>query len=194
MNRLLWQSIKDVLASYDAALTLEGEHPRRAAVLALLTDSPVPELIFTQRSAGLRHHASEVCFPGGMWEPHDKGLLASALREVHEEIGVPSSMIEVLGALPIRQTKAGTWVQPFIGRISTDCRFSLNLHELDALFKVPVDMFDKGLQIRTDIFERAGQQYPIPAYRYENYEIWGFTASVTADLLKLLLPLMRSPA
>lgn len=194
MNRLLWQAIKDVLAVYDAALTLEGKHPRRAAVLALLTDSPVPELIFTQRSAGLRHHAGEVCFPGGMWESQDNGLLASALREVHEEIGVPPSMIEVLGALPIRQTKSGTWVQPFVGRIPSSCRFTLNAHELDVLFRVPIDMFSKGLQIRTDVFEREGRQYHIPVYQYENYKIWGFTASVTADLLKLLLPLMRSPA
>lgn len=185
MNEL-WQIISNALAPEKYVLTQTGQFPRQASVLALITDSATPELIFTLRTKHLSHHAGEVCFPGGMWEPQDTSLLASALRETHEEIGVVHSMIEILGALPARPTKSGTMVRPFIGRIPAGARFTLNHHELEALFTVPLEAFRHGLQVRTDIFERDGVQYRVPAYHYQGYEIWGFTAAVTAELLKLL--------
>ena len=187
MTDSFWQTISQALLPEKAALTETGQFPRQAAVMALLTDTPSPELIFTLRTKHLSHHAGEVCFPGGMWEPQDNSLLTSALRETHEEIGVPHSMIDVIGALPVRQTRSGTLVRPFVGRIKTGARFTLNHHELEALFTVPVEAFRHGLQVRTDIFERDGREYRTPAYHYDGYEIWGFTAGVTAELLKLLM-------
>ena len=187
MTESLWQTIISALESEKGALTETGQFPRQASVLALITDSVSPELIFTLRTKHLSHHAGEVCFPGGMWEPQDHSLLASALRETHEEIGVPHSMIDILGALPARPTKSGTLVRPFVGRIRAGARFTLNHHELETLFTVPIEAFRHGLQVRTDIFEREGRQYRMPAYNYQGYEIWGFTAAVTAELLKPLL-------
>lgn len=190
MNRQFWQALSAALAPQAAALDEMGDFPRQAAVMALITDAPSPELIFAQRSRHPSHHAGEVCFPGGMWEPQDKSLLTTALRETHEEIGLPSAMVEVLGALPMRPTRAGTLVRPFVGRIPAGSRFSLNQYELDELFAVPLVEFKRGLQVRTDVFEHHGQRVRIPAYIYQGFEIWGFTAGVTAELLLLVPPLV----
>lgn len=181
----LWQKMTSVLAPpTDGVLDMSG--PRPAAVMVLLSHSPKPELVYTLRAKHLNHHAGEVCFPGGMWETQDPSLLATALRETHEEIGLHPSLVQVMGSLPKRQTRSGTWVQPFVGRIPVDCKFELNHHELDELFTVPLAEFARGLQVRTDLFERSGQRVRIPVYRYQHYEIWGFTAAVTADLLTRL--------
>ena len=186
MNRLLWPMIAEALEPQGDAKSFVGSFPRQAAVMVLITDAASPEIIFTLRSKHLNQHAGEVCFPGGKWEPQDNSLLATALRETHEEIGLSPNMVDVLGALPARATRSGAMVQPFVGKIPADCRFDLNHHELEELFSVPLAEFQRGLQVRTDIFERNGKQFRIPAYVYQGFEIWGFTAGVTSELLSLL--------
>ena len=186
MNRLLWPMIAEALEPQGDAKSFVGSFPRQAAVMVLITDAASPEIIFTLRSKHLNQHAGEVCFPGGKWEPQDNSLLTTALRETHEEIGLSPNMVDVLGALPARATRSGALVQPFVGKIPADCRFDLNHHELEELFSVPLAEFQRGLQVRTDIFERNGKRFRIPAYVYQGFEIWGFTAGVTAELLSLL--------
>ncbi len=191
MNKRLWSSIADALAPQAAVLTQSDQFARQAAVMVLITDEVSPQIIFTLRAKHLTYHAGEVCFPGGMWEPQDATLLESALRETHEEIGLPPHLVDVLGALLERQTRSGTVVTPFVAYIPADYGFEPNPAELDSLFTIPLEQFMVGLQIRTDIFEHNDQQFHRPAYAYQDYEIWGFTAAVTADLLALLRPLLK---
>ena len=73
---------------------------RLAAVLALLIDEPEPSLLFTERAAHLSRHPGEVSFPGGLAEPGDDALVATALRETHEEIGLDPALPDVLRARP----------------------------------------------------------------------------------------------
>jgi 8-oxo-dGTP pyrophosphatase MutT (NUDIX family) len=186
VNRSLWHQLAEVLSANGDVESFVGDFPKQAAVMVLLTDEVEPQLIFTLRAQHLNQHAGEVCFPGGKWEPHDNSLLITALRETHEEIGISPKMIDVLGVLPARATRSGAIVQPFVGKIPADCRFDLNHHELAELFTVPVTAFRQGLQVRTDVFEHNGKRFRVPAYVYQDYEIWGFTAGITSELLSLL--------
>lgn len=186
MNREFWVALTEALKPHGDAQSFVGDFPKQAAVMVLITEEVFPQIIFTLRAKHLNQHAGEVCFPGGKWELQDNSLLITALRETHEEIGLVPSMVDVLGVLPARATRSGAMVQPFVGKIPAGCRFSLNPHELDELFSVPLADFERGLQVRTDIFERNGQRFRFPAYVYQGFEIWGFTAGVTSDLLSLL--------
>src|SRR5829696_10398579 len=80
-------------------LTVPGA--KQAAVLVPLFPDAAGELhaVFTERRAELRRHAGEISFPGGRREPQDADLLATALRETHEEIGLSPDRVELLGAL-----------------------------------------------------------------------------------------------
>lgn len=160
--------------------------PPQAAVLVLISQGENPAILYTKRAAHLRQHPGEVCFPGGMWELGDVDLFATALREVHEEIGLPASGINLLGRLPQAHTRAGTPVTPFVA--SFDTRFSLSPSpdELDSIFLVPLELFFSGIQVRVDSFMRDGRVYQVPVYHYGEYEIWGFTAALTAQLLRLI--------
>ena len=161
-------------------------YKHQAAVLILLSDDAAPSILFTRRAQHLRRHPGEVCFPGGMWEPQDGNLLATALRETHEEIGLPASEIRLLGRMNQTFTRAATAVTPFVGVYSA--RYPLNACavELESIFSVPLKDFLQGIQVREDCFEREGKLYRVPVYHYESYEIWGFTAAITARLLKLI--------
>lgn len=158
----------------------------QAAVLVLISRGDNPSVLYTKRAAHLRQHPGEVCFPGGMWEADDGDLFATALRETHEEIGLSGSGIQLLGRLPLSHTRAGMPVTPFVASYDAASPLRLSPAELDSVFCVPLEVFHKGIQVREDSFERNGRVLRVPAYHYEGYEIWGFTAAVTAQLLRLL--------
>ncbi len=158
----------------------------RAAVILLLSRGDNPSLLFTRRALHLRSHPGEVCFPGGMREPQDEDLLATALREMEEEIGLPAGQVYVLGRLPDFHTRAGTQVASFVGSVDASYPLVPSLSELDSIFWVPLALFENGLKVREDHFEKAGRAYRIPVYHYQGYEIWGFTAAVTERFLQLV--------
>ena len=158
----------------------------QAAVILLISNDDNPSILYTKRAAHLRQHPGEVCFPGGMWEQEDIDLFATARREVHEEIGLPDSGIQLLGRLPQSHTRAGTPVTPFVASFDPGLPLYASPDELGSIFTVPLSAFNEGIQVREDTFERHGRMIQIPVYHYQGYEIWGFTASVTAQLLDIL--------
>jgi len=158
----------------------------QAAVLVLISRGANPALLYTKRATHLRQHPGEVCFPGGMWEAGDADLFATAQRETHEEIGMPAAEMHLLGRLPQSHTRAGTPVTPFVASFNPATPLIPSPNELDSIFLVPLSVFQKGIQVREDTFERNGRAFNVPVYHYEGYEIWGFTAAVTAHLLRLL--------
>lgn len=158
----------------------------QAAVLVLLTNEVNPSLVYTKRASHLRLHAGEVSFPGGMWEPEDGDLRVTALRETSEEIGLAPAAVQLLGQLAPGRTRKGTWVTPYVACYDPGQPLCANTAELESIFQVPLASFAAGIQVREDEFERDGRRYTVPAYLYQDYEIWGFTAAVTAQLLRLL--------
>src|SRR5882672_12225772 len=56
-------------------------------------------VLLTRRSDTMRSHRGQISFPGGRREAHDGTAAAAALREAHEEVGIPESAIEVIGYL-----------------------------------------------------------------------------------------------
>ncbi len=161
-----------------------GALPDPAAVLVAVTDHPrTPAVILTRRAVHMSTHSGEVSLPGGKWEPGDRTLLETALRESHEEIGLLPEQVDVLGALPVFQTWRGINVAPFVGLVPDDVVLTPNYDELDAIFRVPLAFFFEDKRIRTDVFERQVGHLWSPAYEFDGYEIWGFTARLLVNFL-----------
>ncbi|EIK43853.1 hydrolase, NUDIX family [Cellvibrio sp. BR] len=176
----------DGLAQQLTNTPLDPVNTPQAAVLVLISRGDNPSILFTKRAAHLRQHPGEVCFPGGMWEPGDDNLLVTAQREVREEIGLPARHIQLLGSLPQSHTRAGTAVTPFVAHFDAATPLQPSPDELDGIFMVPIADFRSGLQVREDCFVRHGRTLRVPVYHYQGYEIWGFTAAITAQLLLLI--------
>src|SRR4051795_659978 len=95
------RGLADVLLTPEEAGAMKSHGDTDAAVLLPLFGWPEsPGLIFTERRADLRRHAGEVSFPGGRHDDADPDLVATALREAEEEIGLDPAAVEVRGALP----------------------------------------------------------------------------------------------
>lgn len=73
---------------------------KRAAVLICLVPRESGELdvLLTKRSTRLRHHAGEVCFPGGKLEPGETDEQA-AMREANEEVRPAVERETIIAAL-----------------------------------------------------------------------------------------------
>lgn len=89
-------------ASCSGAPPAQPVSARHAAVLVPLFEDAegVVRVILTQRASSLPTHSGEVCLPGGKRDPGDADDAATALREAHEELGIPPAACCLLGALP----------------------------------------------------------------------------------------------
>ncbi len=187
----------DVLARLRAALTATPAPPpldgaTAAAVLVPLFERDGDlELLFTTRSAGLPSHAGEVSFPGGRHaRDADATLLATALRETEEEIGVAARDVDVLGALdPIRTRMSNFVIMPFVGRIPYPYRFRLRPGEVDDVFSVPLVVLAAADALVEETWTIQGHAVPIVSYRHGGRTIWGVTQRITATLVDLLTAL-----
>lgn len=159
-----------------------------AGVLVAVTDDPYsPEVILTRRAGRLSSHAGEVAFPGGKRDPGDVNVLATALRESHEEIGLPPDAVRVIGSLSQVVSKHGFLVTPYLGVISAGIELVPNPDELESLFRVPLRFLLDPRQLQLERLSFDGSVAHMPRYDYQGYVIWGLTAYVLVELLNQAL-------
>lgn len=175
------------VATGDGHLWRQSEELRPAAVLVpVVRHGTGLTVLFTQRTDHLYDHAGQISFPGGRTEAHDASPAATALRETFEEIGLPHSQVEVLGALPEYTTVTGYHVTPVVGLVSTPLALSLDAFEVAEAFEVPLAFFlDPGNHQRNTL-QYQGLTRHYYAMPYEKRYIWGATAGMLMNLYAFL--------
>ncbi len=166
-----------------------NEPPLEAAVLVPLVtrDAGDHSILLTRRSAELTSHRGQIAFPGGKIDASDASPQAAAIRETQEEIGIPTSQIQILGKLPLYQTGTGFIISPIVGQLAPPYIFKADQAEVAEIFEVPLTHFlDKGAFERRAVkFE--GQKREFWAVPYKDYFIWGATAAILKELAERLL-------
>lgn len=166
-----------------APKTLDLNYPE-AGILVPVTDDPGnPEMIFTLRSEHLSTHSGQVAYPGGKRDPGDLSLAATALRETHEEIGLPPDQVEIISPLGQVMSRHGILVTPYVGVVPEEHPLEPNPGEIDSVFRVPLSFFLEDRRERTDALPFQNQTIHVPCYRWERYQIWGLSAVVLVDFL-----------
>jgi 8-oxo-dGTP pyrophosphatase MutT (NUDIX family) len=144
-------------------------------------------VLLTQRSAELKHHAGQVSFPGGRMEEHDADVEATALRETHEEVGIPSKHVSVIGYLSTMPTITGYAVTPVVGMVSASAELKIDKTEVEYTFEVPLPfLLDAANDVRTE-WSTGDRKVPIIEFHWEGERIWGATAFMILSLRKKLL-------
>lgn len=172
--------------SYSPRLLSHQDTLPEAAVLMPLTRNDEPELVLTLRASGLSTHGGEVAFPGGRRDPEDADLLATALRESSEEVGLPSGMVEVIGPLSSVVSRYGIHVTPFVGLVPDYVQYQANDAEIASVFSVPLSFFSETPRECTHRLDHLGNSWYVPCYRYGEYKIWGLTAMMIIELVNLV--------
>lgn len=177
-------SLSRALLTPEEAGTMNAPGGTDAAVLAALFGHPAsPGLVFTERRRDLRRHGGEISFPGGRRDAPDEGLVETALREAHEEIGLAPSDVEVVGALPpVGTFVTGYKVHPFVGLIGDGISFEPNPDEVAAVLLFRLDELRGGFAMRRLV--RRGVPIRTPTYVVGEHLIWGATARILSELLE----------
>ncbi|PHU04338.1 Nudix hydrolase 22, chloroplastic [Capsicum chinense] len=178
----------------------ERFRPKRAAVLICLFEGDDGELrvVLTKRSSKLSTHSGEVALPGGKAEEGDASDADTATREAKEEIGLDPSLVNVVTCLEPFLSKHLLRVIPVIGILSNKSEFipTPNVSEVEAVFYVPLEMFLKDENRRSEEREWMGEKYLIHLFDYEmdnkKYLIWGLTAGILIRAASVVY--QRAPA
>ena len=118
-----------------------GPALKRAAVAIALTASATGEeaaFLLTRRAASLRSHASQWALPGGRCDPGETPA-QSALRELHEEVGLEQGEGDVLGLLDDYPTRSGYLITPVVVWVSTRAAIVPNPAEVDSVHRIALD-------------------------------------------------------
>jgi 8-oxo-dGTP pyrophosphatase MutT (NUDIX family) len=191
-NHHLREELASVLLSVDDAKALEVRGATKAAVLVpIYRQRQRLHAVFTKRHDDLRRHPGEISFPGGRYEEGEPDLVATALREANEEIGLPSDAVEIAGALqPTPTIATGYAVYPFVGWIEPGRTWTPSENEVSEVLELPLDALLDGYARRRLI--RRGIPIRTDTYVVGDYLIWGATARILADLFDRIGPLLKS--
>ena len=154
-----------------------GRALRPAGVLAPIIEREGDwHLMLTKRSSALKHHPGQIAFPGGKQDDADADVIAAALREAREEIGLPSENTEVLGTLPIHETVTGFTVTPVFAHVRAEFEVTPEPGEVEEVFTVPLThvMNPDNYIIQSRRWRGTRRHYF--AVPYGPYYIWGATA------------------
>ena len=160
-----------------------------AAVLMPLTRVAQPELILTLRAQTLSTHSGEVAFPGGRRDPEDTSLVATALREAYEEVGLEPECVEVVGQLSSLVSRHGIKVTPYVGLVPEHVGYRPNAGEIASIFSVPLEFFANDPRHTTHRIDYLGRSWYVPSYTYADYKIWGLTAVMVVELVNVFFDL-----
>ena len=174
----------------DPRLWMPDLEARPAAVLVpLVARSHGVQVLLTQRTAHLSDHAGQISFPGGRVEEQDVDATATALREAHEEIGLPAERVEIIGRLPQYTTVTGYEVTPVVGLVEGPFDLTLDAFEVSEVFEVPLEFLMDPVHHERRIVALGDMSrtfYAMPYEAQRRYFIWGATAAMLRNLYHFL--------
>jgi 8-oxo-dGTP pyrophosphatase MutT (NUDIX family) len=177
------ETLARVLLTPAEAVTLEVDGGTDAGVLVpLYVQDGDLRAVFTRRREDLPQHPGEISFPGGRREDGEADLVATALREAEEEIGLARDAVEIVGGLrPTPTIVTGYAIYPFVGLIAPRMTWTVNAGEVAQVLELSLRELRAGYKRQRLI--RRGVPILADTYVVGHHLIWGATARILADLL-----------
>jgi 8-oxo-dGTP pyrophosphatase MutT (NUDIX family) len=167
--------------------TLADAGLRRAGVLVpIFEKNGEPHFVLTKRTEDVEHHKGQISFPGGAVDAEDQDIVATALRETEEEIGLSSGQISVIGILNDISIPTGFIVTPVVGFLIGVPTMVLNATEVQCVIEVPFSFFREAGNKRIEKMMRGGKLHDVYFFRFGDHEIWGATAFIIDSFLSAL--------
>ncbi|MGI0066634.1 MAG: NUDIX hydrolase [Nitrosotalea sp.] len=172
-------NLKQILSSGIVAESQDDFKNKLAAVMIIVFGSE-PMVLMTERSKTMNHHAGEISFPGGTWEQKDVDLLATAIRETREELGLEISKSMVIGQLkPVTTLNSGFKIIPFI-TILDELPKVLASSEIASVLRIPLFSLLKTIENDKDPSHQSIME--MYTFKFDNHLIWGASARMLKQI------------
>jgi 8-oxo-dGTP pyrophosphatase MutT (NUDIX family) len=157
-----------------------------AAVLIPVIEAPRPRVLLTKRTETVRDHKGEISFPGGVRHEEDANLLATALRETEEELGIPRGLPDVVGRLPPTHTiVTGYVIVPFVGLLRG--RPPMIPSPIEIAEVLEFELGRLGLvEQEAGSRDAEGAMHAWYAYEMGGHTVWGATGRILHAFLAAL--------
>jgi 8-oxo-dGTP pyrophosphatase MutT (NUDIX family) len=169
-----------------------SEQLRAAAVLVpvLRDEAGVLRVLLVIRADDGGLHGGQLGLPGGRPEPGDADLLATALREADEEIGLPPTDVDVVAALEPLDTRATGWrVHPFLGHVPWRTTWRLQEDEIVGVLTPSVaQLADPAARA---VLPFTSLRHPKPLFvdgiDVDGHVLWGMTLRLLDEVVPRLV-------
>ena len=179
--------IKSIINSHKPIHLPDDGSTRGAVVIPLFERNNRIHVLFTKRTENLPTHKGQISFPGGRKEETDESLLACALRETYEEIGLPPTSLDVWGELNQIKTHTSNFLlSVFVCLIHYPFQLAINPKEVEEIITVPLaELLDDKKWTMKD-FNVENNTHKVWFFDYQSKFIWGATAEIIQQFISLL--------
>ncbi len=148
-------------------------------------------ILFTRRTNLVEHHKDQVAFPGGKRDEEDTGLLATALRESKEEVGLQPKDVTIVGQTDIFLTNTHYLVTPYVGFIPYPYDFKISADEISHLIEVPLLHLLQEHNFEIKPWKKGTETWMVHYYYYKDEIIWGVTGFLLSNFLSIVFDVKR---
>jgi len=168
----------------------EKKEVKTSAVLCVIEPNENSWVIYLmERKVYGGVHSGQISFPGGKTEASDKSHLVTALRETHEELGIHSSELEVLGELSTMYIPPSNFlVYPFVSVAKQKLNILPNPDEVESVLRAhPRDLLAQNA-IKNSAVKISGSDARLKVNHYTvgGHIVWGATAMILSELVYIL--------
>jgi 8-oxo-dGTP pyrophosphatase MutT (NUDIX family) len=193
MRRFVLEEIARSLAVQEPIRITDPSASRAAVAMVLREGDDGTEVLLIRRATRQGDPWSgHMAFPGGRHQPADPDVVHTALRETREEVGIDLFAAgQVIGRLDelravARDRPLDLVITPVVCTLHGPVALELDAREVESALWIPLSFF--RLPEARAVHRRAldGVESDFPAYRYEQYTVWGMTHYILERFLALI--------
>ena len=172
------------------AITDDERNIRHAVLVPFYLTNDTLHVVLTKRTENLRSQRGHVSFPGGGREPQDSDLLATALRESHEEIGLEPDHVDVFGRFDDFSTRDGeVLIAGYAGLIDparSPYAWRPSAFEVAVILEVPIShLVDAANWTVKAPRELNGRMWPNEDLHFLGHRVFGATTRALRHVLEV---------